>query len=473
MTVWRDSGSKVTHIGLVVLALLGAFMMGRYALDRPELALFPLVLPLLPVVIKEPLAGLLIYFPLTALLPYWVRLPLPLLGSPYALVAMGTTLAALMHLVSSRPRLPRSPLYLFIALAEIILISGAVSHHGPESFWRFYDFSQGILFLVLVLILVDTPRKARWVLAAIAGTPFLRMFVQLPVAIAYADTSKGALRTFHMGVPNRWWEFLVGDSPSFVWMLTMAVPLLIALWPVIQEPRWRRRIGLLLTVTLIFLVITTQRANLLNLALGFGAVVLLSPRRHRRSYLALIVIGIAIIALIIWLTAAGRHTLSLWTETLRDLPAQGPSTDRLWYLKGGLRLFRFSPFVGIGAATPKRIAVPETPLLGPSSSLIEVQGHSALAMVAYEYGVVYLIAWLGMLLTAARNMLWLHRHVHDPFDRALVTGLLGGWAVFAAMGILNTAWLVVPMSQIFWAGQGLVVLWSDWLQRDVKARLVA
>jgi hypothetical protein len=70
-------------------------------------------------------------------------------------------------------------------------------------------------------------------------------------------------------------------------------------------------------------------------------------------------------------------------------------------------------------------------------------------------------------------MLWLHRHVRDPFDRALVRGLLGGWAVFVAMGILNTGWLSVSMSQVFWASQGLVVLWSDWLQRDANVRLVA
>lgn len=460
--------------GLVLLAVAAAAYLGRAVQGAPGEALFLPTLLLVPLILRRPVIGLYLFIPVGQLVPYWVRVPVPVLDSPLALVGLVGAGAAMAYWASRHVAWPRTPLYWPLLIIVAILGGGALIGYGAEAGWRLYITLHGLLPFFLVILLIDSPRKARILLLCILMPLLLRALAVWPIALFYGGESGQTLRGVQ--AMSDWLDWLWGfRGGGLVLNLSLLVPFVFA--AMVQAPHrgLRLRFVLLSLVVTGALVLTTYRAALLNLGLAAIAVVALGPGRlHRRVLSTALLLGIP------WLMATSlgnylpgpRALLDNWQRTVVDPLAGGNIwVDRLGLLRMSLEVFRRSPWVGVGAITPFHV-LSGIALVELQGQVLELPGHSSIGMIASEYGITLLLAWSAVFLTTAWTLVRLYRAVHYGLDRALVVGLFGVWLIIFVQAFINNTLFQPVVMHVFWAYMGLAVVWDGWLRRDPDARLV-
>ena len=97
---------------------------------------------------------------------------------------------------------------------------------------------------------------------------------------------------------------------------------------------------------------------------------------------------------------------------------------------------------------------------------------TSIGMIASEYGIVLLLAWLAVFIITGWTLLRLYRTVRYRLDRALAVGFLEIWAIVLVQALINTTLFQPVTMRIFWMCMGLAVVWDNWLRRDPDAHLV-
>ena len=464
----RTDLERLVRFGAVLLAPVAAFYIGRAVITAPEQALFLPFLTLVPLILRNPLIGLYLLIPVGLLVPYWVRVPLPLFDSPLAVVAFFTAGATMASWVSRRTAWPRTPLYWPLLACVVILGLGTLLRHGLLAGFRLYIFAEGLLPFFLTVLLIDSPRKARILLLSIFMPLLLRTLAVWLIALFYGGESGLVFRDTR--IVGDWVYWLWGfRGPYIMSHLSLLAPPIFAL--MVLARRWRLRLTLLALVVIGALLMTTYRAALLNLVLAGIVVSALAPDclRHRVIFATLLagMLGLGIGVLGSYMPGV-QALLDNWQSTMAALRTQDSIwIDRLGALRYAFQIFQMSPWVGVGAMTSG--SIPGVQLQG---QLVPLYGHTSFGRIAYEYGITLLLAWSAVFLVIGRMLFRLYRTVRYGLDRALVVGLLGIWVIMLVEAQINSVLFEPILMQVFWACVGLAVVWDAWLQRDPDARLV-
>ena len=472
-TSWPSSArrtdlERLLRLGAVLLAPVAAVYIGRAVITAPEQTLFLPFLPLAPLILRNPVIGLYLLIPVGLLVPYWVRVPLPLFDSPLEVAAIFTTVATMAYWARRRTAWPRTSLYWPLLACIVILGLGALLRHGLLAGSRLYFFAEGLLPFFLTVLLIDSPRKARILLLSIFVPLLLRTLAVWPIALFYGGESGLVFRQTQ--IVDDWLYWLWGfREGTLALTLSLLAPPIFAL--VALARRWRLRLALLALIVTGALLLTTYRAGLLNLVLtGIVVSALVPGRLRRRVVVAALLTGMLSlsIGMLGFYTPGVQALLDNWQSTVVALRAQDSIwIDRLWALRYAFEVFKRSPWTGVGAMTSG--SIPGVELRG---QLVPLYGHTSIGKIAYEYGITLLLAWSAVFLVTGRMLFRLYRTVRYGLDRALVIGLLGTWVIMLVQALINNTLFLPTLMQIFWACMGLAVVWDEWLRRDPGARLV-
>ena len=469
-SVRRTDPERWLSLGMALLAVAAAAYIGRAVFTAPAVVLFLPFLLLVPVILRNPAIGLYLLIPVGQWVPYWVRVPVPVFDSPLAVVALFTVAAAAAHWARHHTVWPRNWLYLPLLVAASILGLAWLSGYGPEAFMRFYIFVEALLPFFLVILLIDSPRKARILLLSITLPLLLRAAAVWPIALFYGDES---LQVFRAIRPDEWTTWLLGlNGPNLATNLSLIVPLILGL--TLLAPRKWQRIGvafLALAVTGA-LVLTTYVAALMNLGV---AVIVVTALGHKRLYHRLLSAILLLGGLLVFVGLLGHYVpnvkrllVGAWQELVVGSLLR---VDRLAMLRGDLEVFRRFPWVGVGAIT--RYATSSgVGQLQVQGQVFGLGGHNSISMIAYEYGIILLLSWLAIFAVTGWTLLGLYRTVRYWLDRAFVVGFIGIWAIVLVKTLTSTILFQPTSMHIFWTCMGLAVVWDEWLRREPDACLV-
>ncbi len=458
---------RAASIGGVALA---ALLVGRVIATGGILATI-LVLGIVSVVTISfrPMIGMYACYFLLLVVPYTdQRLDIPVFRSPLQTIAVITVAGALLRHVESRRWLPKTRLYLPLALVIAIYIMFAAVQHGDAPAVRAYDFLAGMWPLVLILLLVDTPRRARNVLLGMLAATVILTVLWLPGLIALSTAGTGIRQAVSVGASAdaRAVSLLgaVGSlSVQTLVALALVAPVLLGIG--LATPRWRVPSLLGFVVLGVTIFAATYAAAVATLMVGTIATVglfLLPTGRGRPARIrgALITLPVIILLAAIGLSLEpGRDALYRLTNPTNDPSGSG----RIASLEQGWHAFLEEPLIGQGAYNTYQVT-PEGWVLG---------GHNTFGVMAYEYGLLMLFPFLWMLWAMGRELICLLRGAVSPVERGLGVGFLASLIAAILTGFLTPTFAQVFQDTILWTLIGLAIVWNNWKAADPEVILVS
>lgn len=462
----RRLTARAASIGGVALA---ALLVGRVTAIGGILPAM-LVLGIVSVVTISfrPMIGMYACYVLLLFVPYTdARLDIPVFHSPLQMIALITVAGALLRHGASHRSLPRSRLYLPLGLVIAVYIMAAAVQHGDAPAVRAYDFLAGMWPLVLILLLVDTPRRARNVLLGMLSATVILTVLWLPGLIALSTAGLNARYAVSPGATaDTSAVSLLGAVGSLslqtLVALALATPVLLGIG--LSTPRWRvpSLLGfIVLGVTIsaatyasavaALIVGTITTVGLFLLPIGEGR-----PARIRGALIALpVIILLAAIGLSL---KPGRDVLDRLTNPTNDVSGN----LRINSLEQGWHAFLEEPLIGQGAYNAYRVT-PEGWALA---------GHNTFGVMAYEYGLLMLVPFLWMLWAMGRELICLLRGATTPVERGLGVGFLASLIAAIVTGFLTPTFAQVFQDTILWTLIGLAIVWNNWKAADPDARLI-
>lgn len=424
----------------------------------------------------RPIFGLFVSFPLLFLFPSQViDIEFPLFSSPLQIVVVGAAAIALARTLTQKKPLPSSSLYLpLLACLAVLGINWAMGR-GPDAGLRVYRFVIGLAWLLLTLLLVETPRQARNLLIAVIGTTWTMAVLWLLLTVKFSLSNVPLSANFSLA-GAAWSPDFASSDPSGGLMrigstydfmvIVMVLPLFVSLafWGSPRRVRWFSWLGMMVCVSLIvmgrFLISTSA------IFIGIAAVILLGLRYHLlgRSNLVQILTILALLVGLLLLTPSGQGMLA----ELGEISAGQSSSIlgvrvRLMIYQTGIALFRKHPLFGIGGYGRGGFVV----------SGIPVFGHSTLIESAYQFGLVYLIPLAVLIANIAAGYRHILRQPRRPNERVLVIGIASGFLVWLSLCAVNPVLGEPGPDSVFWTFVGLTIIWNNWLKTREDAQLVA
>ena len=239
------------------------------------------------------------------------------------------------------------------------------------SYWMSYTSFLALFFIVLSII--DTLAKARWVLLS-----------------ATAAVALASLR-----VVEEWWQFrridpsyraglMVGDANYFSTTTALCLPFAF-LMVLHSKKRWERLFyGACLALTLFGVTLCQSRGG----TLAMGAAFLYLVARSRRRLRNLILVGVLVVPLMIFFPSSPLHRF-----LHPDSMAKDSTEYHIIAWKAGLRMIETYPLFGIGLANFKPMMRWYVP---PETSWSSV-GHNTFLEIAAELGLPALGVFVGIL----------------------------------------------------------------------------
>jgi hypothetical protein len=413
--------------------------------------------------------GLYACYVLLLIVPYTdQRLDIPVLQSPLQMVAVITIAGASLRHIASGRSLPKSRLYLPLAGVIAIYLMLAAVQHGDAPGVRAYNFLAGMWPLVLILLLVETPRQARNVLLAMLSVTVLLTVLWLPGLIALSTAEDNVRYAINYGASTDTTAVSVLGAVGSLSVQTLVALALVA--PVLlgvglSTPRWRvpSLLGFLVIGVTVFAA--TYASAVATLIVGTVATVGLSllpmrgksPGRIRGALLAIpVIFMLAVIGLSL---KPGQEAVDRLTDPRNDISGSA----RITSLEDGWHAFLEEPLIGHGAYDTYH-ATPGGRVLG---------GHNTFGVMAYEYGLLMVLPFLWMLLAIGRELISVFRGARTQIERGLGAAFLASFTAAIVTGFLTPTFAQVFQDTILWTLVGLAIVWNNWKANDPKAALVS
>jgi probable O-glycosylation ligase (exosortase A-associated) len=330
----------------------------------------------------------------------------------------------------------------------LLLFAAAALLSVPFAYWRahaiqsYYEILKIVVFYMLVVHLVDTPRRLRiftWVLLLLTG------YIGATAFSAYLSGDA----FFAQGIDRAVAGTSIGDNPNQLGT-TMAttVPLLVLL--AFHRPLglWRHLWlfgALLLTATM---AVTGSRASLLGFIGGLACI--WWNTRHR---LLLGAVGLMLLLGGFFLLPDQYKTRY---STITQSELDGSSQARLSTWHAGLQMIIDRPIFGVGIGCFGTAHASE---YSPEARRSWLEAHSLYIQVPAEVGLTGALLFFAFLV----EMLRLNRRTaralrDDPrwaFERLVLSGILAGVVVLLISGIFGHS--MVRRTWYIYAGLGLAV----------------
>lgn len=422
----------------------------------------------------RPMIGMYACYFLLLLVPYTdQRLDIPIFHSPLQTVALITVAGSMLRHIASHRSLPKSRLYLPLAIVMAIYIMFAAVQHGDAPATRAYDFLAGMWPLVLILLLVDTPRRARNVLLGMLSATVVLTVLWLPGLVALSTTGYSQLGSDVRGAagPGATAGTLAVSLIGVVGSLSVQTLVALALVaPVflgigLATRRWRvpSLLGfMVLGVTILTATFASAVATLMVGTITTVGLFLLPMGRGRSAKAtgALIALPVLILLAAIGLSLKpGQAALERLANPRNDISGN----VRITSLEQGWHAFLEEPLIGQGAYDTYHVT-PEGWALG---------GHNTFGVMAYEYGLLMVLPFLWMLWAMGRELICLLRGAIMPVERGLGVGFLASLIAAIVTGFITPTFAQVFEDTILWTLIGLAIVWNNWKAADPEAILVS
>lgn len=424
----------------------------------------------------RPLAGFYVCYALLLIVPITdQRVDFPVFHSPLQAIAFLTIGGALIRFPNSERPFPRSRLYLPLVIVIALYIMFTLVGHGDSPSTRFFAFVTGLWPLILILLLVETPRQARNAFIGMCAVSVALTLLWLPGLLALSQSKSGQL-----GEQIRSGKTLVGfaDNPGAVSLLGIVghigVQTLVALAMVatvllgvgIATRKWRLAaffgfvtIGLTVFTATIASAVATLAVGCVSLVIFYAVPAAAGRLRDKsRSVINIFMIMIAVAAIGLS-TPPGKHALDRLTNPKNDVSGE----VRLNSLSNGWHAFLEQPWIGQGVAITYRASPEGWPLAG----------HNTFGVMAYEYGLVMLVPFAWMLVTIGGELWRLLRHSTTDSEAGIAAGFLACFTAAVVTGFLTPTFGQVFQDSILWTLVGLAIVWNTWRRADPGAPLMA
>ena len=291
------------------------------------------------------------------------------------------------------------------------------------SFWM--SLTSFVLLFFIVLSIVDTLARVRWVLLS-----------------ANAAVALGSLR-----IIEEWWQFrsidpsyraglMVGDGNAFSTTAALCLPFAF-LMVLHSKKRWERLFyGACLALSLFGVTLCQSRGG----TLAMGAAFLFLVARSRRRVRNLILVGVVVVPLMIFSPSSPLHRFLHpdWGDKQSD-----EHHTTAW--KAGLRMIETHPLFGIGLANFKPMMRWYVP---PETSWSTV-GHNTFLEVAAELGLPALGVFVGILVFTYRSLGGAGRRARIAGDRMMYLATLGLQAGFVGY-LVGACFISAEYAKLFW-----------------------
>lgn len=452
---------------LVLGSLAVGYWVGKGSYTLPFLLAIGILT--LGFLLRQPVLGLYLSLVIMIVVPYGLmRLPFPLLHSPLSIIVTLTLAVGLAKQAYLKEPLPASNLYIPLLVWAAILLVFVLVKHGPDAPTRAASALTGLWPLALVVLLVDTPRKARNVmLAAIVPLLFVA-FLWLPALISKGGLSSSSFGYSSSDVRSMFSEnairsnfggimaYIGGGSWETFSMMALTWPLLLSL-AFFTEKKTRLLAGLAALLILAVVLLSSFGNALFIVATGTVFVVIFGARNLSPRSLALVLVVVILFVSIFSFTASGRN---MWDRVFSGKDPSIEGRQEAW--SQGAKAFLANPFIGWGAHNDEY----------QTASGNWLQGHNGFLVAAYEYGLVYLAVIFFLFFIVLTNVLRLGRFKLRRNDQAIVIGIKALVATYILQFFFSGSLGIVTLDLLFWVFIGLVIVWLTWLKQGEDARLV-
>jgi len=316
---------------------------------------------------------------------------------------------------------------LFFAIAGLAAISFLRFGRPPqlEIGSPIYIYASMTVFFVIIVSLVDTPEKVKWVLlvalasAAFASLYILREFQQYH--LQFLDFRPGGK--------------VVGDANYFSLAAMLAVPIGYFWFIAERRPVYRWAILGALVITSLAIAVSGSRGGLLALIAFICFVIRRSHHRLRNSCILMLL-------LIPPMLLVSRNPIVRLLHP--DVAARMGTQARYDTWVAGLRMVRDRPIggIGLGEFKPTVGVYAENPRLAKMA-------HNTYLELASELGIPCLILYLWLILETYRSLgrtSELARRFHSPLLNSVAVGMQGGIIGF----LVSSFFLSAEYVKFFW-----------------------
>jgi O-antigen ligase len=312
---------------------------------------------------------------------------------------------------------------LLYVLATASFFSKGLRFNVTSSPWMIY--TSFVLLFFIVLSIVDTLPRVRWVLLC-----------------ANTAVALGSLRLM-----EEWWHFRridlsyragvsVGDNNYFSTTAALCLPcaFLMALH---SDKRWEKLLcGSCLAFSLIGVTLCGSRGGTLAMIAAFLHVVARSRRRARN----LILVSVAVVPLMIFLPSSPLR------RVLHPVPGDQTSVEyHIIAWKAGLRMIRNHPLFGIGLGNFR----PMMHWYAPPGTTVSTVGHNTFLEVAAELGLPALAVFVGILILTYRSLGASARRARIARDKMMYFATLGLQAGFVGY-LVGACFISAEYTKLFW-----------------------
>ncbi|MHB9148996.1 MAG: O-antigen ligase family protein [Thermoleophilia bacterium] len=442
-----DVGQRSPGTVVVLLSSLAALSLGAFAgLTSGTGAVLPLVLGVGSVVAAAVLYRAEVLLLVLAAFPWvnWAaRQSLGGLGGVWdealLLGSFGAVIFALAF--TRRTELRSSPVLAPLALAVVAAVGSVLVRDVPSAVGVFalrVTF-QPLLFFFLGQLL---PRDRRWVRAAVIVFLGAGLLLALHGLFQYAT---------HAPMPAKWVDaretaistraYSVVENPNGLGAFLLMASLL-AVSLALSRIRFVARVGFagVALVLAAGLAVTFSRGAWLGFIVGLVALAALSYRR--------LLVALAVAGLVAPLAAPpvflDRLTFAFSPEYLAKSAAAG----RLFVWRMAIERIIEHPWFGLGLGT-----------FGGTTAFLfsytTLWVDNFYLQIAAEGGLVLLFAFLWLLLRVGKGLVASHQAQTDPFLRAVVAGVFGGFVAVAFANFTASVWETLVVGAGFWFLAGL------------------
>ncbi|MGI5940501.1 MAG: O-antigen ligase family protein, partial [Thermoleophilia bacterium] len=346
-------------------------------------------------------------------------------------------------LVYRRARLWTVPLFVPALLCLVMAIGSVVvgDVRTNVAVFALRVLFQPLLFYFIGFLFPKNKRWVQWTVAvflvagvALAAHGLFQYVTHAPMPTRWVDASETHISTRAYSIienPNGLGAILlIGTLISFSLALGRGLPRI-----------QRLLLAAVCAVQLAGVAVTFSRGAWLGLAAGVFALLILAYRRYLVPLVAVGALG--------WFVAPARFTERLVFAFSSTYIAKSMVAGRLLVWKMALQHAAAHPLFGLGLGT-----------FGGTAAVRFGYGRlwvdNFYLQLAAEGGVILLIAFLWVLLRAAKGLVKAYVQSADPYLQPLAAGTFGAFIAVAAANVTASVWETLVVGVAFWFFAGLV-----------------
>ena len=396
-----------------------------------------------------------------------LSLPFPFLSSPTDLLVTLGVGVGILQMVACRRPLPKTPLYYpMIVFILIAILQVALIHSGAAVYQTAFEkVIRGMWPFALIILLLRTPRQARYTLVALLGTMLLAVIVWLP-GLLWAAVAGDITLLRATSI-----TFAPDANPALSWSLTQGLRTYLFVVPVstlISIPMalfvlvpYRRIWSLSAAVLIVMFVVSSSIASGF-ISLFVSIVVLLAvliwvrqpPRRRERGIFMLLPALVATMIIAFWLSLQNVPIASQTIYRVLNVSQDASGSARLYVLREAYDVFLASPLFG-------------------SEGDHWYGGHDSIVTYAANWGLAFSLPYLGALGMALLGFMRLITRCKRTVEQALLIGMFAAISANIAVSLATPNVLELIADTVVWSMVGLMVVWTSWVDRDPQALLIA